>query len=102
MYNTAAKLSSNYDTAELSIHTRTLSRSIFGSRLGSKQKGHGCASSMEGMLGTAAIEECCDAKVTFFKVQVTWRRGVKGTQAWVLGLGGSKSWREEKVEKWAR
>ena len=43
-------------------------RPIFGSGLGSKQKAHGCASSIVGMVMLAAIEGCCDARMTFWQV----------------------------------
>ena len=38
------------------------------SRARGKQKGHDCASSIVGMVGTTAVEECCDARMTFVKL----------------------------------
>ena len=70
------------------------------SRVRGKQKAHGCASGMEVMVRTGAIEAHAEKRRLFVKVHMSLRRGVE--EAGCLGVGRGKSWREEKVEKWAR
>ena len=68
MYNTATKYCTAASTARLSFCRQALSRPIFGSGFRGKQKVHGCTSSADVMVRTAAEEER-DAKELFKSVK---------------------------------